>query len=246
MIAVTRTLLGETSASNSYWDDTTDVKPMINDSQVHVASETEGLLTYCDYFSTAGGGGDGRFALKADYQKLRAVHIFESATNKWVLTHLSMDEFEAYTWRNPTTAGRPRVYKLELGAVDNTTNLPGDIWVYPLPDGGGALGDASNQYKIRIYYFQKPTTLTDTSAHTSELPENAHMAVCYHAAMHLSLMSDNRAKYRDLKVMYEQEIHKLRIYYNKKQRDSSVRMKDVMGYTRNRATLRSRHSRRHR
>ena len=55
MIAVVRGLLGETNSSNSYWDDTNDIKPMINDAQVVVASEIEELLTYCDYLTTAGG-----------------------------------------------------------------------------------------------------------------------------------------------------------------------------------------------
>ena len=229
MITVTRTLLGETNANNSYWDDTTDIKPMINDAALAVASRTEGLFTFCDYLTTQG---DGRYALKSDYLKLRKVHLFESEGNKYKLQHLSYDEFEAHTGHNPTTQGRPRVYKLELGAVSITSPLPGDIWVYPVPDAGGGLGSGEDQYRIRISYYQKPTEMTDTANHTTELPENAHMAVCYYAAMHLSMMADNRSRYSDLKALYEQEIRTVMQYYNRKQRDSSVRMKDVMSYGR--------------
>jgi len=246
MVTVVRSLLGETSSTNSYWDDDADIKPMINDSQVAIASETEGMLTFCDYLTPAGGGGDGRLGLKADYLKLRAVHLFQSDNNKYVLKHLSMDEFEAYSWRNPENQSRPQVYKLEVGAVSITDPLPGDVWLYPIPDGGGQFGGANDQYKVRLYYYQKPTTLTDVSLHTSELPEHAHWAVCYHAAMHLAMMADNRSKYTDLTALYERAIAKLRIYYNSPQRDASVRMKDTMNYTRRRGVIRGRLHKGHR
>jgi len=218
-----RQLVGQTDENNSLFNTTTDVEPAINDACYAVAAEAEMLLTFWDYETVAG---TQRYSLKPDYLKMKALKCFVATDDVHTLKHLSFDEFDSYEGGNPTNQGIPRVYKLEVGATDTSTNLPGDFWVYPVPDANGVAN-----YKLRAYYFQMPTALVlDTDI--TELPVIAHKAVCYEAAMHLALMSAERDLYKTLSVLREKEMLRIKQYNGIQQRDGAVRMKDTMRLSR--------------
>lgn len=216
MRAVVRMLLGETNSSNSYWTDS-EINAMINDSQLQVATDINGLLTFRDYTTTAGVS---RYALPSDYLSEKSLHLFQTSTNKRVLEYKTLDEFESSAGLDPTRQGVPGVYKVEHGAVDTTNAFPGDIWIFPVPDA---------VYTFRFYYYQKPTDLS-ADADISEIPESGHWAVCYHAAAMLHLKQANENAYNRFIVLYERAVAKMKIYFNKQQRVKPFYTKDAMGY----------------
>ena len=218
-----RQLVGQTDTNSTMFNTTTDLEPAINDACASVAARTECLLTFWDYETVAG---TQNYSLKPDYLKMKALQLFVAADNKYTLKHLSFDEFSQYEGGNPTTQGVPRVYKIEIGATDTSTNLPGDFWVYPVPDTNGG-----SQYIIRAYYFQIPTDLV-ADADITELPIIAHKAVCLEAAMTLSMMAADKGMYRDLSLLLEREIGIIRGYAGIGQRDSATRMKDTLNIAR--------------
>lgn len=220
-----RQLLGQTDTNSTVFSTANDLEPAINDACKDVAAETECLLTYYDYETTSG---TQQYSLKADYLKVKAVHLYKATDDKTPLTHVSFDEFDAMEGGNPTRTGVPSVYKIEIGATDTSDNLPGDLWLFPVPDTNGGAN-----YTLRVYYYQMPSTIATTDdTKTTELPEIAHKAVCYGAAMTLSMQTADRDMYKTLAVLYNNEIVKIRRFAGREHRTGPTRMKDTLGIAR--------------
>jgi len=207
MQAFTRILLGETDSANSYFGDT-EIKDMLNDAQIEVATDTDPLLTFRT-FTTA--DGDTRFPLPSDFMKMRSVEIDISTTRRHQLIWTSFDEFNSFISGNFILKGQPAYWKVELGAVDVTTNSPGDVWIYP-----GADDNGGDNYTLRIYYHQLPQAMS-ADAEISELPEMLHKAICYYAAIVLSRKDNARGRMQELQVLYDDRIKKFRKIKNQRE-----------------------------
>jgi len=224
-----RQLVGQTDTNSTVFDTTLDLEPAINDACMDVAARTETLLTYYDYETTAG---TQVYSLKSDYLKLKAVRLFVAADDKRSIIHQSFDEFDVIEGGNPTRQGVPQYYKIETGATDTSNNLPGDLWLYPIPDSNGG-----SNYTLRVYYYQVPTKLT-ADDQTTELPIIAHRAVCFGAAATLSMMNTDRSAHQTMTMLFENEIRVIRSWAGIDQRDSAVRMKDTRGINRSSRVVR--------
>ncbi len=227
MKTVVRLALGETTAANSYWSDP-EIDAMLNDSQLQVATDTAGMLTFSDITTVSG---TQRYSLPTDFLQLKDCQLFNHGTpastnKKWRLFRVGFDHFEVLSQSNYSRTGRPNYFKMELGSVQVTVQNPGDIWLYPVPDGNGG-----SDYALRLYYLQKPTVLS-SGTDVSELPESLHWAVVYHATAMLSLKSDDMNKYTSMLVLYDRAIARGRAYYAQADRSGAKQIQDVMGYGR--------------
>ena len=156
-----------------------EINDMLNESQVHVATETLGLTTYKGLETQEGVE---RYSLPADFLALRDVQMWVSVTDdtdKRTLEKCGYDSYEEKT-RRYTTPGIPKFFKIEFGATSVSAAIPGDIWLRPIPDSNGG-----NNYRLRLAMYQKPDDMTDDT-HICMLPESMHWCVCYHAAWVIS------------------------------------------------------------
>ena len=211
-----RILIGETSTM--FFTDQ-EVKDQINRGLPVVASATEELITFRDYTTVAS---TQRYALPADYLKIKQLDYHESTDDIRRMILLSVPQFQAISEGAATQEGIPEWYKVEYGAVltTNATQRPGDIWLYPIPD-------AVKTFRFR--YYQTPTDLS-AGTEISELPPNMHMAVCYKAAAHLALKNKDIPLYRELSALYREDILLAREYHRRPQRDRGFHVKDTMNY----------------
>jgi len=222
MQQLVRLSLGELSASNSYYTDD-EIKAMINDSLVQVATDVPSLLTFYDIPTIVG---TQRYSLPVEMLQLKDVHLFISSTLKRVLEKRSMDEFEALSASNFARTGQPAFFKMELGATQVSgvaAGLPGDLWLYPVPD--------AVTYTLRVYFYQRPGILANTTDIT-ELPEMLHWSVVYHAAAMLSLKNDDQNKHTIMMIQYDRSIARGKRWYVQHDRSSQHFTQDVMGYSR--------------
>ena len=214
-----RVLLGETDPKNTYWTPT-EIKDMINQSALDVATETQSLLTFKEYSTVAS---TEQYSLSSDFIQMKDVQIDISATLRKTLARLSFDEYNAVTNGNFIKTGQPAFYKMELGATKTTgasAGLPGDVWLFPVPDA---------VYTLRIYFYQKPTDLS-ADADISELQESLHSVVCAHAAMVLCNKSDNQQKMSNLAGLYRSLMDNAKGMLNRQDRVGVIHPKDSMGY----------------
>ncbi len=216
-----RLSLGEMSGSNSYYSDD-EVKAMINDSLVQVATDVPSLLTFHDIPTTAA---TQRYSLPRETLQLKDVHLIINGTLKRQLRKLGMDEFEMISASNFSREGEPAFFKMELGATQvagAAAGLPGDLWLYPVPDGF---------YTVRVYSYQRPTELV-ADGEISELPELLHWAVIYHATAMLSLKNDDQNKHTIMMIQYDRSIARGRRWYTQHDRSNQHFTQDAMGYGR--------------
>jgi hypothetical protein len=200
----TRILLGETS-EDGYRD--TEINTALNNAALKVATDLLCLQTHHDQTTVAyteptldpdDGRTTGRYPLPTDFLALRDVQI-QYGGIWYQLVRVGYDEFQARA--RTSTGGLAKIYRLETGATALGAGTPGDLWLYPYPD--------SDDYLLRIVHYQKPTAMTDDSD-TSELPESAHMAVCYHAALVLSRKFKDRDLVNEMAALWIEEMDMLR------------------------------------
>ena len=218
MVETIRILLGEPDSDDSHYTDT-EIKNTINDVSVNVAAELEENITFCDYLTV---DGTYRYALPADFLKFKMLKLIKDS-NHYSLEYKNLIEFEDYAGTMQTREGTPRICKVELGRVSVSQVYPGDIWVFPVPD--------TDNWTLRLYYYQKPSTLT-SDGHISELPELIHLGVCYYAAAILSQKSSEFSKFNDFMSLYRIEIDKANSFYAVDQRNRPTVPRDPWGYTR--------------
>lgn len=157
MRARVRFLISETTADR-FTDD--DIDALINQGNLDVANRTEYLLSTATLNTTAS---KRTYRLPSDCLRLKFIKL----ANKYLAptSHRELDlEYtreEDETWFTET--GEPTHYYQEKEDV---------IGLFPIPD---------DSYTMRIWYVQKPDTLTDDTD-TSILPEFCHEAVCLYAA----------------------------------------------------------------
>lgn len=207
MIAMARTMLGETDSDNSYFSDA-EIQTMLNSSILRVASDVPVLMTYKEVATT---GDVQRYGLPTDFLQLKDVQMIISGTTlRRQLQRLDYDDFEAVVGGNTDMTGEPAYYRVEFGATATTAGSPpGDIWLYPVP--------VDDSYTIRVIYYQKPTALS-SSSEVTELPEFLHMSVVHHTAWLLSMKDDNQSKINNLAAMYKDEINQAKKTVNKRDR----------------------------
>lgn len=221
MKSLVRLSLGELTAANSYYTDA-EVAAMINDSFIQVAADVPCNISFRDVTAVVG---TQRYSLALDMLQLKDVQLFVTSTLKRQLMRLGFDEFESVSMSNATRQGQSAYFKYEPGATAVTgaaAGLPGDIWLYPVPD------DAT--YVIRYYFYQKPSALTNDSDVT-ELPETLHWAVVYHATAMLALKNDDQNKHTIMMIQYDRAIARARRWLVKEDRTGIHGMQDVMGYS---------------
>lgn len=219
MQTLVRLSLGELTAANSYYTDA-EVKAMINDSLIHVAADVPCLISFRDVTAVVG---TQRYSLASDMLQLKDVQLFVTSTLKRQLIRRSFDEFEQLTMSNAIRRGQPHMFKYEPGATSVSSSakgLPGDIWLYPVPD---------SAYTIRYYFYQRPTDLTNDTDVT-ELPQALHWAVVYHAVAMLSLKADDQNKHTLMLMQYAAAVQRARRWLVKEDRTGHFRMQDAMGY----------------
>lgn len=221
MQALVRIALGETAASNSYYTDL-EVQDMINDSLVQVATDVPSLLTFYDIPCVTS---TQRYSLPREALQLKDVHLLINSTLKRQLLKLSLDEFENVSASNYVREGQPAFFKMELGATEvsgTAAGLPGDLWLYPVPD--------SDEYTLRVYFYQRPTTLV-ADADITELPDMLHWAVVYHTTAMLALKADDMNKHTIMSVQYDRAIARGRKWYTQHDRSNQHFTQDAMGYS---------------
>lgn len=219
MLALVRLLSGETDSSNSYWTDA-EINSMLNDVQLLVAEDLPVNLTWTTFSTVAS---TNRYSLPADFLQLKSVEIETSSTQIKQLRPLGLDQFSDLSDGNFTMEGEPAWFKMEFGAVttENATQLPGDIWLYPVPDA---------VYTTRVRYFQMPTDM-DEDADVSELPLSVHMAVCYYSAMLIAMKDGNQKKISNLNTLYETKMAKSRKMLHRVNRTGPKTARDEAGYS---------------
>jgi hypothetical protein len=210
-----QTLLGESSGD---FYTLSEIKDEINDACINIARDTEELLTYSEISTVAS---TQQYTLPTDFLKLKRVDLVVTSSDVRALYFKTSIEFHNYSEGAADKTGTPEIYKLELGAVSTTNPFPGDIWLYPIPDA---------VYTLRVYYYQKPSILSN-DGDTTELPEQAHKAVCYLAAANMSLKGEDLRKHDRLVLLYERELARLKQHYARLQRQRNYLMQDGMGYT---------------
>ncbi len=221
MQQLVRLSLGELTAANSYYTDQ-EVKDMINDSLVQVATDVPSLLTFYDIPTVVG---TQRYSFPPEMLQYKDAHIYISSSLKRPLEYKSLDEFEALSASNFARQGQPAYFKSELGATEVSgaaAGLPGDMWLYPVPDA---------IYTLRIYFYQKPTVLVSVTDIT-ELPNMLHWSVIYHATAMLALKNDDQNKHTLMMIQYDRSIARGRRWYAQHDRSNQHFTQDVMGYTR--------------
>lgn len=196
MRANTRMILGEPTATNSAWGDP-EIDRVLNDVSVNISAEIEPLLTSAT-FSTVASQQD--YSLPSNYLKAVKLEI-ELATNNWKqLEYFNIHEFSLQVYRSPFTEGNPRIYKIEIGAVEVSNAIPGHIFLYPVP---------SSVLTARFHYIKKPDLLS-SDAEISELPEYMHWAVCLYTASLLALKTRDQVFHDRIIGLYRLEIDKIR------------------------------------
>lgn len=230
-------LLGVESVTNSGVT-LVEVRSFLNSAGAEVAASIEDLLTYCEYDCTAYAGvpadiaDSQRYSLPEHYLTAKQLLLSrdDPATNTWErLIHLNLEEWERVTYGRVLNTGVPEYYKIERWATStsNDPQIPGDIWLFPLPD---------DTYPFRLYYYQRPTELAtanaDDNAKVMELPGHWHMVVCLRAAEMLAVKIKDYELSRLLEGKYWNALMEAKGQAMRPQRDRATAMvRDVMGYT---------------
>lgn len=202
-----------------------EVTAAINRVLPEVAMDTESSLTWTDFATVAS---TQRYGLPGDCLKPKGLWLadhasaFASATRREKMTYTTLDQFERIQYGGSTNEAEPRFYKIEWGsvAVDDDPQIPGDIWLYSIPDA---------VYMMRFYYFQIPDTLS-TGTDIANLHAKSHMAICYRAAMSLAFKRANRPLAADMAALYRQHIGKAIASDHVDQRDRAHVITDAMNY----------------
>ncbi len=201
----------------------TELENSVNRTLPILAQSIEELLTFKDFTTAAG---TQRYSMEEDFLKLK--HIFLKVdTDLWEkLIELDLEQFHNASYGATTQQSIPVYYKQELGATVTTDDpqIPGDIWLYPIPDANG-----SSNYTLRMYYFQKPTELS-SGGDIPEFPDHMHMAIAYHAAMILAIKNSDFQRANFLEAKYRFELVEIKNHYARKNRDRSRVVKDAMNY----------------
>lgn len=219
MLAQVRLLSGETDSTNSYWSDA-EINAMLNDVQLIVAEELPVNMTWRTFSTVAG---TDRYSLPIDFLQLKDVEIETSATQRKKLFRLGMDEFSAVADGNFTMQGEPAWFKMEFGSVlmTNDPQLPGDIYMYPVPDA---------VYKTRVRYYQRPTDMT-ADGDISELPLSMHLAVVYYTTMLMAMKDANQKKITNMNALYRQKMASSAKMLNRVDRTGRFLARDAAGYS---------------
>jgi hypothetical protein len=214
-----RVYLGET-VEKHYLD--TEVASAINYACEIITAELELNLTFREYTTAAG---TYRYSLPVDWHKLKEVYLVDAGNTDqiWKLTQTDNEQYWSVSYGAATQQSRPEYYKLEFGAVSqsNASQIPGDIWLYPVPD-----SNSSNNYTLRVYYYQIPATLS-TGTHVSILPLPMHEMVCEKAAADLAIKGKDYQLAQMMEQRYLLSMDKARRMYSNMSRDRYPHMKDV-------------------
>jgi hypothetical protein len=196
-----------------------NVTDAINRVLPEVAMETEDSLTWIS-ISTV--DGQANYGLPDDFLKAKHLYLHASASRREKLMYLTTDEFERMSYGGSDTETEPDYYKIEKGSVatDDDPQIPGDIWLYPIPDA---------VYTLRFYYYQLPESVS-TGTDIVNLHTMLHMAVCYRAARDLAYKKSDYKRADRLSRDYEIHISKAKQSINVDQRDRGHVIKDAMGY----------------
>lgn len=223
MRAQIRILLGETQ-QDGYAD--SEINTQINVSCLLIARDILSLQTFRDVTTTAYNDPNltdpedprvtGRYALPDDFLSMIDSQLLYGGV-WYTLEPLTYDDFQARA--NRVQGGRPMYYRLEFGAVSLDTPKAGDQWLWPYPDGA---------YPLRRVYFQKPTAMDDDEQ-TSELPEAAHQAACYHAAMILSRKFKDRVLIQEMIALWNDEEARVKKWVNTQDNTRALHVKNVYG-----------------
>ena len=201
-----RNILGDSTAS-LYNDDPTLVL-FLNESAIAVSARSLSLLTFGDAATVID---DQRYPLPIDFLALKDIQIYDGAL-RYQLVKQSYDEFEE-AYGATTAKARPIHYRVEFGATDKVPgSSPGDIWLGPIPNA---------VYPFCIAYYQRTSRLVDDDddENSFELQEPFHRAVCFHAAMDLSLKHDDSSRANKMAALYQEAM------------DTAMRLKDRMDNT---------------
>lgn len=218
-----RLLLGETSAK---FFTNVEVIDQINRVTPAIAMEFSELLTFCEITTTAG---TGSYQLPSDFLTPKHVELERTTTLIDELVPLDVSQMWLVRHGNATEQSVPRFYKIELGSVkiDDTTPIPGDITLHPIPDGNGAAN-----YILRIRYYQDgSTSLATGTTETSLLPAYLHEAIAFRAAQNLYYKSKDIQMADKMEIQFEKNMVKARLFRNVMQRQTPFHVKDVKGYT---------------
>jgi hypothetical protein len=219
-----RLLLRETDTSNTAVSDT-EINSTIDRVLPLIALKTQNVrLTYCEY-TTA--DGTQSYALPSDFIAFKHVELERSTSLIDELTWLSIDQFHHISHGSADQTEVPKFYKVEYGAVlvTNATQIPGDVWLYPIPDDNGGAN-----YTLRMRYFQGPTALTD-DAHVPQLPIFAHMLIPLKAASLLAIKKKDPTLKRMIDSEYQEHMIDVMRQMNTLNRDRGREIEDVRNYT---------------
>jgi len=206
--------LGVSSVTNSGVTEV-EVQACINRVMPMIASEIEDLLTFCEYTTVAG---TQQYAIPQHYLTVKMVRL-ETATGNWEqLTPQTVRQFEDVSYGHTTEQSTPEYYKIERWAtsVENDPQLPGDLWLFPVPDA---------IYKLQMYYYQRPTELT-TSGQIPELPIHWHMTIPYRAAEILAIKKKDYELARMMRQLGDIEVEKAKSAAGRPSRDSAQCVQD--------------------
>ena len=198
----------------------------INSVTPAIAMETEDLFTRRIITPTQGLR---RYSLWNDFLKMIAVY-WNRDTGANIqfdkLEQVDYDRYEQLSYGRREEQNIPRFYHTEIGSVANTEspNIPGEIYIFPLPDSGASTSE------LHVHYMQKPTKLT-AGTQITELAEQLHMAVVYRASMLMAYDQQDRVMANDFKRLYDKDIFEYRRHKHDLQLDNNPHMKDVMGYS---------------
>lgn len=194
-----RLLVGETTA-DGYKD--SEIDSQLNRSTLRVAIETKCLESDWTLEIVAYNSGfpdpldsraDGRYGLPEDLLAIEDFQLLDGSTRTFPRYLPLRQLIRLY---GNTTGGPPSRWGVAFGATDQSGPTRGDIWLRPWPD---------KSYTGIIYGVQRPSKM-DEDTDYSELPEFAHDAVCYHAAMIVSRKFKDRALITEMAALYQNEI----------------------------------------
>ena len=216
-----RILLGETAADapTSYYDDdniNAAIDIAVNQATMDLPHADMTYRVVTTIASTQ------RYALDPDFMSLRHIRILIDSDYSYRMKQMDINEFDELQDGTYTREGQPTHYKIELGvADDNTTDpqVPGDIWLSPIPDG---------IYTLRVYYDQR--TILSSDSDVPGIPEVAHQAIVYYAAMFMSFKDGNQKKANNYAAMYKQTIFDTKKWLHKRDGLVGVIPKDMGGY----------------
>lgn len=220
---MTRLLVGETDATNSYVTDT-QVNDAINNAKDVVASELRNNLTSA-YFTTVAGTRE--YGLPTDLMQLTMAEV-NDGTATYKLRRRTLHEFATYfSGFVSSNTGRPSDYHAEFGAtvVTDADQVPGSIEFYPTPDSNGG-----SNYTVTLHYYQRMTTLVNDTD-VSELPLESHMAVVYQAAAYVALNMDNSNKASEMMALYARQMESASDAQYMADRSGPFQALDTMGYS---------------